>query len=198
MEKFKHWLLGREECTWITDCSGILKFFEAHKATHTMQRWKMEMLRFNITIIHRPGKMLAECNLLSRYNMWTDEWRHTKPDTIDETITSKTLMATIQSDMKREQPEEIHHTPVSFFHPQVIGPIGSGKTALAQKCDHGKELIIIGAGGQPVTEAMHQIGLTPLIVESTDEHKYWQQLDDMADLERLEMRLATNPLKTAE
>jgi hypothetical protein len=80
MDKFKHWLLGRE-FTWITDCSGILKCFKmGHEAIHTIQRWKMEMLRFNFTIVHRPGKMLTECDLLLWYNMWTDEWRHAKLD----------------------------------------------------------------------------------------------------------------------
>jgi hypothetical protein len=66
MLKFKHHLIGRE-FTWITDCSGLLKFFETdYEATHTMQRWKLELLRFDFTIVHRPARMLTECDMLYR------------------------------------------------------------------------------------------------------------------------------------
>jgi hypothetical protein len=75
MLKFKRHLIGRE-FTWITDCSGLLKFFDTeYEATHTIQRWKLELLRFDFTIVHRPGKMLTDCDMLSRYNTWCSEWR---------------------------------------------------------------------------------------------------------------------------
>jgi hypothetical protein len=75
MLKFRRFLMGRE-CTWITDCSGLTKFFESeYEATHTIQRWKLELLRFDFTIVHRPAKMLTECDMLSRYNTWTSQWR---------------------------------------------------------------------------------------------------------------------------
>jgi hypothetical protein len=75
MLKFKRHLIGRE-FTWITDCSGLTKFFDTeYEATHTIQRWKLELLRFDFTIVHRPAKMLTECDMLSRYNTWTCEWR---------------------------------------------------------------------------------------------------------------------------
>ena len=73
MLKFKRFLIG-QEFTWITDCSGLVKFFETdYKATHTIQRWKLELLRFDFTIVHRPGRMLTDCDMLSRYNTWTSE-----------------------------------------------------------------------------------------------------------------------------
>jgi hypothetical protein len=66
--KFRRHLMGRE-FTWITDCSGVKNFFETdYEATHTQQRWKLELLRFDFTIVHRPGRMLTECDMLSRYN----------------------------------------------------------------------------------------------------------------------------------
>ena len=75
MLKFKHFLIGRE-FTWITDCSGLMHFFKGdYEATHTIQRWKLELLRFDFTIVHRPAKMLTECDMLSRYNTWTSQWR---------------------------------------------------------------------------------------------------------------------------
>jgi hypothetical protein len=59
MLKFKHHLISRE-FTWITDCSGLLKFFETdYKATHTMKRFKLKLLQFDFTIVQdRP-----ECSL---------------------------------------------------------------------------------------------------------------------------------------
>jgi hypothetical protein len=83
MLKFKHWLIGCE-FTWITDCSGLLKFFEAdYEATHTIQRWKLELLRFDFTIVHRPARMLTECDMLSRYNTWVSKWKETKKEPDD-------------------------------------------------------------------------------------------------------------------
>jgi hypothetical protein len=80
MLEFKHWLIGCE-FTWITDCSGLLKFFEAdYEATHTIQRWKLELLRFNFTIVHRPARMLTECDMLSRYNTWVSTWKKEHQD----------------------------------------------------------------------------------------------------------------------
>ena len=54
---------------WITDCSGIIKFWEMDlMPNHQCQRWKMDMLRYDFTATHRPEHMLNECNLLSRHN----------------------------------------------------------------------------------------------------------------------------------
>jgi hypothetical protein len=90
--KFRQHLMGRE-FTWITDCSGVKNFFETdYEATHTQQRWKLELLRFDFTIVHRPGRMLTECDLISRYNTWTSAWRDdtaTAPQTIAAIATHK-------------------------------------------------------------------------------------------------------------
>jgi hypothetical protein len=60
----------------ITDGSGQTKFFETdHKVTHTIQCWKLELLRLDFSVVHRPGQMLIGCDMLSRCNAWTSEWR---------------------------------------------------------------------------------------------------------------------------
>jgi hypothetical protein len=90
MLKFEHHLIGRE-FTWIADCSGlVLKFFETeYEASHTMQRWKkLELLQFNFMIVHRPARMLTECDMLSRYNTWTDAWRDGEEKTAEKTRVS--------------------------------------------------------------------------------------------------------------
>lgn len=75
MQKFKRWLLG-SVFTWLTDCSGLAKFFEATPSikNHVVQRWRMELLQFHFVGEHRPEKMLTECNFLSRCNAATLEW----------------------------------------------------------------------------------------------------------------------------
>ena len=74
IEKFRPYLFGRE-FTWLTDCSGLKKFFEGEDIpTHMLQRWRMQLLRYDFTIVHRPGRMMFECDLLSRYNQDTQAW----------------------------------------------------------------------------------------------------------------------------
>ena len=69
IEKFRPYLFGRE-FTWLTDCSGPKKFFTGDDIpTHMIQRWRMQLIRCDFTIEHRPGRMLFECNLLSCYNL---------------------------------------------------------------------------------------------------------------------------------
>jgi hypothetical protein len=71
MNKCRPNLWGRQ-FTWITDCTGISSFMEMDLLPqHQAQRWKLDMLCFDFTIVHRPERMLFECNLLSRYNSWT-------------------------------------------------------------------------------------------------------------------------------
>ena len=75
IEKFRPYLFGKE-FTWLTDCSGLRKFFEGDDVpTHMIQRWRMQLLRYEFTIAHRPGRMMFECDMLSRYNRETEEWR---------------------------------------------------------------------------------------------------------------------------
>jgi hypothetical protein len=68
MRKFKIYLWSRE-FTWLCDCSGLEKFFEAEDlANHPLQRARQDMLRFHFTFAHRPERMMVEVDTLSRYN----------------------------------------------------------------------------------------------------------------------------------
>ena len=54
---------------WITDCSGLQQCWEMDlMPKHQGQRWKIDMMRYDLTAHHRPECMLCECNLLSRHN----------------------------------------------------------------------------------------------------------------------------------
>jgi hypothetical protein len=57
-------------------------------------------------------------------------------------------MSYITQDIRKAQPQQPHAILVSFIQPHDIGPTGKEWTALAEKCDKGKTLIIIGARNQ--------------------------------------------------
>ena len=74
-QNFRPYLL-RREFTWLTDCSGLSKFFTGDDIpTHMIQRWRMQLFRYDFTIEHRPGRMLFKYDLLSHCNVSTQEWR---------------------------------------------------------------------------------------------------------------------------
>ena len=60
---------------WITDCGGLKKFLENQDdPNHMLQRRRLQLLRFNFTIHHRPGKLMTDVDNLSRYNQITALW----------------------------------------------------------------------------------------------------------------------------
>ncbi len=68
--------LWLKEFTWLTDCSGNIRNKDSrYPPKHVEARWAMEMMQFDYTIVHRPERMMYECNLLSRYNTWTSNAR---------------------------------------------------------------------------------------------------------------------------
>ncbi len=186
MLKFKRYLIG-QEFTWITDCSGLLKFFETdYEATHTIQRWKLELLRFNFTIVHRPGKMLTDCDMLSRYNTWTNEWRkeETTGNWIDKHQDNKAIPATLLAMMKTDEADNgSPPIPRTHVNPKVVGANIVNRTLLASTCDRARTLWIIGTGAETATTAMTNLGLEPLPVRSTDEEEYWQTKSDAPNLQ---------------
>jgi hypothetical protein len=138
--KLRRQLMGRE-FTWITGCSGVKNFFETdYEATHMQQRWKLELPRFDFMIVHRPGRMLTEYDMLSRYNTWTSAWRNnTDPTEIPRTAVARKEVKNDEAGIggydewtsdqtTRPSREEMLHNivqqqlrPISFTmtHPQV-------------------------------------------------------------------------------
>ena len=81
IEKYKRHLFGKE-FTWMTDCNGLRQFFEGEDVpTHMHQRMRQRLLRFLFTIVHRPARFMVECDVLTRYNNITSQWR---PNTLTE------------------------------------------------------------------------------------------------------------------
>ena len=189
--KFHRYLLGRE-FTWITDCSGLKQFFETeYEATHTLQRWKLELLRFDFTIVHRPGKMLTECDMLSRYNTWTDNWRNPTED--GQQTNGRTLLTyqEYRNQLDKRAAVDVLNThpwnsesprplPFSNFNPQVTGTVADPpRSILTEICDKTRTCWIINREAETVTTAGEAIGIHLHLQYSTTEDQEWQTKYDI-------------------
>ena len=159
MLKFKRFLVGKE-FTWITDCSGLVKIFETdYEATHTIQRWKLELVRFDFTIVHRPGRMLTDCDMLSRYNTWTNEWRKEEASNTWKNEQQRTendhvrngvevsysnlpiaLLAFISSDRTKDPTATPSPIPRTHVNPKIVGSNIVNRTLLASTYDRARTM----------------------------------------------------------
>ena len=58
------------------DFSGLRKFFEGGDLPMNMvQRWRLQLLRYDFTIVHRAVRMMADTNLLSGCNEMAEGYR---------------------------------------------------------------------------------------------------------------------------
>jgi hypothetical protein len=212
--KFKQHLIGRE-FTWITDCSGFKKLFETdYEATHTQQRWKLELLRFDFTIVHRPGRMLTECDLISQYNTWTSAWREGTPTEIPLAATTRsskdaccigTYKTWDTGEQKKTPGEELltvfvnqDSRPIYFSisHPQVTGPTTSDSTELAAAYDHDKTMWSINSGATTIEDVITTLGFNPCVLRQTDEQELWQERQDTPTMRTLLERADRQPPPT--
>jgi hypothetical protein len=200
--KFKQHLMGRE-FTWITDYSGIKKFFETdYEATHTEQRWKLELLRFDFTIVHISGRMLTECDLISRYNTWTSAWREAdipmtavarseerERSTYEDWTTGEqtnTPGAEILQEMMNQEPRPI---AFSITHPQVRGPTTNNTTELAEAYNTDRTMWIINTGATTIGEAVTTLGFNPCVLRKTDKQALWQERSDAPNMKTMLERM---------
>jgi len=103
MLKFRPYLWYRT-FVWLTDCSGILKFDDMDfLPKHQMQRWIMDVLRFDFVLAHRPERMMFECNLLTRYNLFADEHRRADAEKNQEKTDSSNTPAKIPAIIPKEE-----------------------------------------------------------------------------------------------
>jgi RNase H-like domain found in reverse transcriptase len=143
--KFTFYLWGTE-FTWICDCHNLKQFIETQDLpTHQAQRWRMFLLRFHFTIIHRSNKMMIDCDFLTRYNNMTELWRRndankkiqeksaTHPDKTSNTNINKpaggktkNLLTTFLRSTSQTLP------PFTFTPPEVHGPNNLDSTVLAR------------------------------------------------------------------
>ena len=172
IEKFRPYLFGRE-FTWLTDCSGVKKFFDGNDVpTHMIQRWRMQLLRYDFTIVHRPGRMMFECDMLSRYNQATEAWRENQKE--------QTQIENETNGITKDQDQQSTAIPVSFSKIKFVGQIKSyvsakrqysGKMeseedqeemrleALTEEFDDGISTWMWGPGILVLNQALNEVGL---------------------------------------
>ena len=162
MNKYRRYLFGAE-FTWLTDCSGGLKFFEAEEMpNHATQRWRMQMLMYDFTMAHRPDRMMKEVDALNRYNMWTAEWRTPGDDKEDGLSILKPKPFT--SLIAREIINKSHgRTPCTNVRIAETGPEAAPKTELAIAADTTRKIWVLHAATCPVSESCHEAGIKAVV-----------------------------------
>jgi len=192
IEKFRPYLFGRE-FTWLTDCSGLRKFFVGDDIpTHMIQRWRMQLLRYDFTIVHRPGRMMFECDLLSRYNMTTEEWRmaEAKETSVSpKTSSADTMLARA---IIEAPPIPFSNSPIKFTKgkkvisnprksekrwqtsPLTLDTDPTDEAGLRELCDTARKVWIVGARMNVVSESLKDLGIDTINEIPINEDPTWR------------------------
>jgi hypothetical protein len=148
MKKLMRYLFGRE-FTWITDCSGLRTFFEAQDLpTHVHQRWRVNMLRLQFTIVHRPAYMLTDCDTLNRYNGLANELRGDPVTTIPETIVGLNF------------PIQAPSLPFDVWTPTIVNVNATSSTMLANSIATNRTIWEIDSAFSALPTSLARMGLT--------------------------------------
>jgi len=202
--------LWLKEFTWLTDCSGNIRDNDCkYPPKHVEARWAMDMMRFDYTIVHRPERMMFECNLLSRYNTWTSKAREEdsgNPQTISSlTLTEepKTFLACLKTYL--EPPQQNRTTSKAFLSikpawgKEEAGAEGTiRRTFMAEVTDRMRDIWILDAEMEMVTGAMETVGLEPRVSETSSEDAQWRIETNLPDLQKLWNKLQMNPMTSTE
>lgn len=150
MQKFHKYLIGAE-FTWIANCSGLAGFLTISEMepSHIIRRWQFEILQYNFTLVHRPEKMLTDCNFLSRYNTKADKLRTKYPG---------------KANPEDDRFTGLGHLPITITGPKVVGGKDhpTDKTPLAECGDRSRYIWIVSADPTMIQQGMRRIGITPL------------------------------------
>jgi hypothetical protein len=144
------------------------------------------MLCFDFTIVHRPERMLFECNLLSRYNSWTSKLRQEDRDpdnkqtypsleaklveqspSMDKSMYCVSGMASRYS-MIGLQPVGASHVPIP-----VQGPNTTLQSTVASHCDLHRYVACISSSGYSTIDSVllhtsHHIATDEWWIEETN------------------------------
>ena len=143
IEKYKRHLFGKE-FTWMTDCNGLRQFFEGDDvSTHMHQRMRQRLLRFIFTIVHRPARFMVECDVLTRYNNFTAQWR-------------PALQHTGPSQVSQPTPIASSNVPI----PALTNKSGQPRTLLAARSSTNRTIWAFNAGATNIHTATTDAGIT--------------------------------------
>jgi hypothetical protein len=171
--------------------------------THQVQRWKLDMLRYNFKTVHRPERTLCECNLLTRYNLYADELRRSELTQVIEnnqqieqkmmeksgklnTTQPKTLFFTLTGDVLTGAWKSMTQDFSAFLSclqsrqsfsnlcPAVHGPITTQRSLIAAICD--PTLVVMTTtpeGHNLIQDAMTDLGMEHSVVATRATKQYW-------------------------
>jgi hypothetical protein len=169
----------------------------------------MDMMRFDYTIVHRPERMMFECNLLSRYNTWTSKAQAEDSGNshVNEPLTlpaePTNFLACLTTYLK--SPQKSNATPKSFLSikptwgksgKQTGGPIR--RTFMAEVTDRMRDIWILDTEMETVTGAMETVGLAPRVSEMSSDNSQWRIETNLPDLQKLWNKLQMNPVISTE
>jgi hypothetical protein len=135
VRKCRKWLVGKE-FTILSDCSGLNGFMDP-KANdkvmphHQINRWRAELMQHHFRLEHRPGRMMYECDLLSRYNKFWEEQR-------DEMERQRSKLAEAEAEAKAavQEPEMTNEEPGKVYAPgPKMVPVNVGIADLEARPD---------------------------------------------------------------
>ena len=186
IEKFKRYLYGKE-FTWLTDCAGVRAIFESdHLANHKIQRWKYRLMRYEFTIVHRPARMMADADTISRYDRIADELRvsdapieGSNSDTTDELTEECELKE--QEDLKGPTSAiprsmlALPQLPILNRLANETGPQRRPISMLAKACSGSRTIWDIGAAFNATSSAVTLIGCEPLITLEIEVRPEWNE-----------------------
>ena len=164
----------------MADCSGLKRFFEADPGDvprSMLQRWRMELLLFEFTLVHRPADMVTECNMLSRYNAETDRWRRSELEATVPPATVTSVQVTRPSNLHvlfpEEQMESMPLIPAFSTLPliQYVGETGWSRASDPLPLVIDRAILAEGCFAMPIAEAMVDVGLdspSPILLEDFD------------------------------
>lgn len=152
VEKYKRLLFGKE-FTWMTDCNGLRQFFDGEDVpTHMYQRMRQRLLRFIFTIVHMPARFMTKCDVLTRYNNITSQWRPENNNNKQETA-----------------------TPIGMTNEPILesGNRDLPKTLLARKLNISRNVWMYNAGTTNIDNAIADTGITAQ-VRHIEDREQWQ------------------------
>jgi hypothetical protein len=92
----------------------------------------------------------------------------------------QSLQEDLQNYCNNTEPPPI---PRSHINPKVTGKKTANRTLLAETCDQAWTVWILGQGAETATSAMTELGIKPITLRATDETEYWQDKDDVPEME---------------
>jgi hypothetical protein len=189
---------------------------------HQVQHWKLDMLRYNFKTVHCPERMLCECNLLTRYNLYADELRQSELTQVIEndqrieqkmmdksgklnTTQPKTLFFMLKGDVPAGAWKLMTQDFSAFLSrvqsrrsfsnlcPAVHGPITTQRSLLAAICDPTRVVMRITLEGlNLIQHAMTDLGMEHSVVATGATKQYWIDELNFPNPVKLKMMLTQN------